>query len=138
MKRTVAGKEGKAYAFFKSHSPGKRIRQALENMKADPEARIPSGMQFSLHVMIRTEDNLWEADKNELAAAAQKMRKKGANYLLKSVLADATNRETADILGDIFNLIYSCTEILGPEKIPVADIYFKQENGVYVSKLDVE
>lgn len=133
--------DGRAYGFFWSQSSGKRIREALRNMKAEPEVKIPEKMDFSLHHLNEVVAGLSGIGKYEghkLLLIAREWKGKKANYMLKSILPEATNRETADILGDVFNLMYSCTEILGPQNKPIADIYFRLENGIYVSKNQVD
>jgi len=144
---------GKAYCFFKSAEeiskkgiePAKeRIRQALARMKADPDLNIPQRVRFSLYNLGELVPKLSlfirDSKKTPLTVIAEEWKEKGADYLLKVVLPTATNRETADLAGDIFNLLYGCTEILyvNSRNIPVADIYFEQENGIYVSKLQIE
>lgn len=144
---------GRAYCFFRSsedvsgkgREPAKaRIMQALANMKADPEARIPQSVNFSVYNLDELIPKLsllgCDGKKTPLTVLAEEWQKKEADYLLKVVLPLATNRETADLAGDILNLVYSCTEILyiDSKEIPVTDIYFKQENGAYVSKLQIE
>lgn len=144
---------GKAYCFFKSseevsgkgtEAAKKRIRQALANMKADPEVRIPQNLRLSIYSLNELVPKLLlfteNGKKTPLTVIAEEWREKGADYLIRVVLPAATNRATADLAGDVFNLLYGCTEIpyVSSRGFPVADIYFRQENGVYTSKLQVE
>jgi len=144
---------GRAYCFFKSSGEvsgkgigpaKKRIRQALANMKADPEVNLPQTARFSLYNLGELVPKLLlftcDGKKTPLTIITQEWQKKGADYLLKVALPGATNKETAGLTGDVFNLLYGCTEIpyVDSQEKPIADIYFRQENGVYVSKLQID
>ncbi len=146
---------GRAYCFFKSseefskrkfNKAHNRLRRALDRMKADPDIKvpIPQNLRVSLHSLGELVPKLSllrsNGNKTPLTLIAEKWQKKGADYLLKAVQPAETNFKVAGNLGYIFNLLYGCTEIpyVNAKGMPVVDIYFKHENGLYVSELRVE
>jgi len=147
VSRTV----GRAYGFMKTSSSSPRIKQAFENMKADPEVKVPQDLRLTVALcQTKPIDSSIHAlelsgifvtkDFEEIGQLAQisvEMGKEGANCLITARLPEATHKKTADELGHVFNLLYSCTEIMvvDEREMPVAtDVYFKNGNGVYVSK----
>jgi len=147
----VSGKVGLAHGFLKTDSSPKRIVQAFRNMKADPEVGIPRKLDLSvglsqkahLTLSITQSGKISEIfglndpeDLGQLLWISVKMGIQGANCIVRAVFPDAVNKQTALELGQVFNLMYGCTEILGEIEKPVADIYFKNEAGVYVSTLE--
>ncbi|NYZ76886.1 hypothetical protein H0O02_01065 [Candidatus Micrarchaeota archaeon] len=145
-------KQGKAYCFFRSSEEfskrkfskaNNRIQRALDRMKADPDIKnpIPQSLRLSVHVLGELVQKLSfltvDGNKTPLTIIAEEWQKKGADYVLRAVQPAATNLEVADNLGYIFNLLYGCTEMpyVDPKGMPVGDVYFRQENGIYVSKL---
>jgi len=145
---------GRAYCFFKSSEEfskrkfskaNNRLQRALKGMKADPDIKvpIPQNLRVSLYSLGELVPKLSllrdNGNKTPLTLIAEKWQKKGADYLLRAVQPAAANLKVAGDLGDIFNLLYGCTEIpyVDAKGIPVVDIYFKQENGLYISKLQV-
>ena len=150
----TAGKVGKAYGYIKTQSQVPRVKQAFANMKAAPEEMIPPNLGLTVAIsgkrpidssVFRDQEETHETfgtmDNDEVAQLIKislEMGGKGANMMIIATLPESTNTETASELGQIFNLTYSCTEILGDSEIPVADIYFKDENGIFVSKLSVD
>ena len=146
---------GRAYCLFKSSEEfskvkfskaNNRLQRALKGMKADPDilVPIPQNLRVSLHNLDELIPKLSLLDcngkKTPLTLIAEKWQKKGADYLIKAVQPVASNHEVANNLGDIFNLLYGCTEIpyVDSREIPIADVYFRNENGIYVSKLQTE
>lgn len=150
----TAGRIGRAYGYIKTQSQAPRVKQAFANMKAAPEEGIPANLGLAIAISREqpigssvfrddkeTQEIFGTADKDEtgqLLRISLEMGGKGANMMIVATLPESTNTETASELGQIFNLTYSCTEILGDAEIPVADIYFKDENGIFVSKLSVD
>lgn len=146
---------GRAYCFFKSSEEfskrkfsraNNRLQRALKGMKADPDilVPIPQNLRISLHRLGELVPKLSLLDcngkKTPLTLIAEEWQKKGADYLIKAIQPASTNRKVADDLAYVFNLLYGCTEIpyVNDKGIPVADVYFRNENGIYVSKLQVE
>lgn len=143
-------KVGLAHGFLQTPSTAKRIKQAFQNMKAEPEVGIPKNIDlfvgFSQTAQIDS-SILQSGDSSKIFGISDpddiaqllwisvKMGGKGANCIVRATFPDAANKETALELGQVFNLMYGCTEILGEVEKPVADIYFKNESGIYVSTL---
>ncbi|MBU0527226.1 MAG: hypothetical protein ABH983_02705 [Candidatus Micrarchaeota archaeon] len=143
-------KVGLAHGFLKTGSSPQRIIRAFQNMKADPEVMVPKNIDlivgFSqiapIGASIFGSKNSFGIfgvsganDISQLLRISVKMGIEGANCIVRAVFPDAANKKTALELGQVFNLMYSCTEILGEAEMPVADIYFKNEAGIYVSTL---
>ena len=131
---------GRAYAFFHSPCTRERIIQALDRMKAEPETKLPNAL--GLHVVPLAEvchghPVVSEDVEKPLLALALQWQEKKANFFMKTALEGQTDKQVAGIMGDIFNLLYSCTEILGPGRVPIADIYYRIGSG-YVSKLEMD
>jgi len=132
--------QGRAYAFFQSPCTRERIVQALANMKAEPEMKLPRALGLEVVPLAKVchgHPIVSEDAERPLLGLAILWQEKKANFFMKAVLAGQTDRQVAGIVGDIFNLLYSCTEILGPENKPVADVYFRYGNA-YVSKLSLD
>jgi len=77
-----------------------------------------------------------------LMSSIEVLERKGANYMIFSSLPNAPNEIAARDLGDAFNMLYGGTELFdaeneGGQKL-VMDIFFRDEKGVYVSKLSRE
>ena len=167
MDMEVSSKVGRAHGFMQTGSSASRIREAFGRMKADPEAKVPGDLElivgrapddrpfqaFQIAVLLfenpaSDESKLFDmlsqifrvSDRNDLHRLLQisvDMEKEGANCIVQAALPNATNEKTAAELGHVFNLTYSCTEIMmvdGNENPVATDIYFKNENGIYVSK----
>jgi hypothetical protein len=142
---------GRAYGYIQTQSPASRVRQAFANMKAAPEEMISEALELAVALSQKMPIGaaafkgpkkaggiFGTADEGEIAQLVRislEMGKQGANMIIVAALPNATHQETAVDLGQIFNLTYSCTEIMGEAEVPVADIYFKNEMGIYVSKL---
>jgi len=143
-------KVGSAYGFLKTGSAPKRISEAFRNMKAEPEVMVPANLElivaFSHKVPINASfhglkgpsqvfglDNA--GDLSQLLKVSVKMGEKGANCVIRAIMPEVSGEQTARELGHVFNLMYSCTEIMGDAQKPVADIFFKNEDGIYVSTL---
>ncbi len=144
-------KVGLAHGFLKTSSSPQRIVQAFQNMKAEPEVGIPRNLdltvglsqKFRITCSILQSKNFSEIfglsdpdDIGQLLWISVKMGIDGVNCILRATFPDAANKKTALELGQVFNLMYGCTEILGEIEKPVADIYFKNEAGIYVSTLE--
>jgi hypothetical protein len=143
-------KVGIAHGFLQTSSPPQRIIQAFRNMKAEPEVGIPKSIDLIVGFsqaapidasLFGSENHsriFGVSDANgigQLLRISIEMGKKGANCVIQAIFPGALHKQTALELGQVFNLMYSCTEILGEAEKPVADVYFKNENGIYVSTL---
>ncbi len=146
---------GKAYGFLQTNSSAQRIRQAFGNMKTEsdrldrsnaPESerlKIPQELDIVVHAPFHETMllQIFGADATEISKLLRTsagMKGESANCMVEAVLPEVTDREAAAELGYILNLMYSCTEIMGDAEIPIADIYFRNDKGIYVSKLEVE
>lgn len=127
---------GRAYGMFYSPCVQGGIRQVLDRMKLAPDINLPRQMMFDIYetMDIREGAAILRADEHPLIAIAQEWKGRGANFFIRCTLPGATNRHTAGWLGDIFNILYSCSPVLGQAKNPVADVYFMDEGGGYVSR----
>ncbi len=146
-------KTGIAYGFLQTSSKAERIKQAFHNMKADPEVMVPQNLVLavgfshtapidaSFHGLGEPTRIFGVSDSDDLGQLLRisvEMGKKGANCVVRVHLPDATHEKAAGELGHVFNLMYGCTEIMGDAEKPVADIYFKNEAGIYVSVLPTQ
>jgi len=163
---TTLRKIGMAYGFLKTESSASRIKKAFGNMKAEPEVMVPRDLDLCVAFLrLKSASGSFGGKENrpqidvaieadviphftemltnigedpQLLEITAKMAEGCVNCIIPAILPDATNKKAADELGHVFNLMYSCTEIMGNAEIPVVDIYFKNEEGIYVSKLDVD
>lgn len=128
--------EGRAYGIFYSPCMRGRIQEALDRMKLAPDIGMPREMRFSIYEAadIREGAAILRADERPLIAIAREWEGKGANFFIRCTLPGAGNRDTANWMGDIFNILYSCSPVLGDFQNPIADVYFRNEAGAYVSK----
>lgn len=136
---------GRAYAFFQSPCTTQRIQRALDTMKAHPDMNIPQAMEMvadRIRPLKRvTRENAPVrpvALGGPLLEIAATWARKGANYAVESSLPEATSQETAGVLGDVFNLLYSCSPVLGRAVKPIVGIFFRNGDGAYVSKLSAD
>lgn len=118
-----------------------RFKEALENIKAaHEETKIPPRTEFSVFDIrdgIAFAVIMDEAD--GLVADALAMKKRGANFMIRSSLPDAHNVIAARDLGDTLNMLYGATELFaaeneGREKL-VMDVFYADDRDVYVSVL---
>ncbi len=146
----VQSNPGTAYAVFKCTDPRpaplllSRFREALENIRlASEETKIPPETGFFVTelapVLASLRVNGAEA---ELVGKIEAVERQGANYLLQASLPGSSNAIAARDLGDVINMLYGGTELFDAEssgrELLVADIFFKDERGRYVSKLELE
>lgn len=133
--------KGRAYCFFQSPCTTERIEKALAGMKAAPDLNLPKRLDLSVDCISAAHSALWQmgagAD-GTISGAATLWTGKGANYVTAAALPGASNHETANVLGDVFNILYSCSPVLGDAAKPIAEIVFRNDNGVYVSKLRMD
>ena len=142
--------KGLAYGVFKcsdlrpKQELSARLRQALENIKlASDETGIPRETQFSVFGI--QEGKVQVRVNGETAALIEMievLERLGANFMIISSLPNATNAITARDLGDVFNMLYSGTELFDIEQEtgikPVMDVFFRDESGRYISKIDMD
>lgn len=140
---------GLAYGAFKCSDTRepvallKRMRQALQNMKdASEETKIPKEIEFSVFNLPEGMHKITLDEGPELVVVIEPLIEKGANYVVKAELPGAENHVTAHELAYAFSCLYGGTELFdaendGQAKL-VMDVYFKQENGVWVSKLAMD
>jgi len=154
-------KSGSAYALIKcsDHRPRQvvldRFKEALENIKrAGEETKIPPRTEFAVSWIERWPEIFDfktsvrggpETDDKVLTnmigiwIVVSELSEKGANLMIRSQLPNTPHAVVASDLGDCMNYLYSGTELFdaentGREKI-VMDIFYKDGNGIYVSKL---
>ena len=141
----------------------KDIRQGMLNdMKLEPEPNIPKELKlnvcglslissgteatgFVLDIetrlyMKRTASPTAPRDM-QLVIIAKEWETKGANFFMQAALPEATNEKAAGELAVVMNILYSGWVVVGRDENdpkPILDIYFRNVEGIYVSKLQLD
>lgn len=140
---------GVAYGVFKCSDPRpmaalvERFKGALENIKkAHEETGIPPQTDFCVFSLSYGKKFALAADGAAgLGQKIEALESGGANFMIRSLLAEAPNEVAARDLGDVMNMLYGGTELFdaeneGREK-PVMDVFYRNEKGEFVSQLSV-
>ena len=101
-KKTKNEKAGKAYAFFYCSAPKADVEKELP--KARELAQVPNNLELTLTEGINPDE--FKQDP-QLKALAQQAREADNNYSLTANLPYSTNKDTANNLVTVQNMLYS-------------------------------
>lgn len=135
-KRTVTATLGRAYAFIRSEKSITKIRHELLKLKAGPSGPMPRTVMLMAYPLAEVRKGtavILGPRENGVYVKAEEFRKYGANYFIRLLLPTATNLDAAGTLEGCFNLEKFRLEVFGREAAPLAETYFKDDHGVYVS-----
>ncbi|MBI4147165.1 hypothetical protein HY494_00780 [Candidatus Woesearchaeota archaeon] len=118
-------KEGKAYGFFYCDASKKQIEVELPAIRNS--AQTPSQLELTL-----TEGVDGIKGDNNLVALAQQAKQEGMRYVLEAKYQGATNKATANELGDILNQAYQSPLYQAGEPFSGAVLY--EQDGKYLFK----
>jgi hypothetical protein len=129
---------GKAYAFFRAECGVARIRHELNELKADPDTRIPNNLQVFTYTIGDVRRNKMVANNEKvLVVLSAAWLKGGANYFMKTFLPYATNREVAATTRKIFEFMALDSQMVSLDKPNVIEVYFRDERGKLVANSQI-
>lgn len=140
-RKTPTSTLGRAYAFIRSERSITTIRRELNRLKlaqASPPLRSAMLMAYPLEEIRRGSSVVLSARETGIYVPAGELRRRGANYFLRLLLPSASNADAAGALGSCISLEKFRLEVFRREVKPVAEVYFRDDRGVYISLSQVE
>ncbi|MEK6915197.1 MAG: hypothetical protein AABW89_01490 [Nanoarchaeota archaeon] len=119
----MANKAGEAYAFFQCSASKQEIEREIPLIRK--VVGTPSALELSL-----TEGMDGVSGNVGLRSLAQEAKQSGINYMLKAVMPEKTNRETADEVASVINQAYQ-SPLYGASG-PFNGAIAYEQNGSYV------
>lgn len=160
--KTIQPLRETAWGFLKTDTTTQRLNLAIRRMKAAPEQ---SGVDPKLEVEVRkfaiqcaccesadAERKIWMMlranldliDSMSMHVIMTDMSRRGAKHVFIAAMDGLTSLELGKELGQVFNILYSCTDLVAvhgsePNPIPdLMDIYVRNEKRIWISKLELD
>jgi|GEM_PF-2134090 hypothetical protein len=161
-KNIIAPPRETAWGFLKTATTTQRLNLAIRRIKdATEETSVPPKLEVEVRKFriscgccgsAYDERRVWRILQSALDPMTSitmhvimtDMSRKGATHVFIGSMEGKTSTELGVELGQLFNIMYSCTNLVavhGPEPNPIPDlmdVYAKTEAGIWMSKLSLD